>query len=105
VEIQTANLPSQAINLKIRISDRILPEAGDAELWRLSRLRWLNSLLAVDDELVPPFTPLEVKGKTVSCLGRKIKLSKYGLPEELQSFFNPEVTAVVSSSISLLNTV
>lgn len=102
VEIQTANLPPQTINLKIRISDRVLPEAGDSELWRLSRLRWLNSLLAVDEETVPPFTALEVKGRTISCLGRKIKLSKYGLPEELQSFFNPEVTAVGPGSFSLL---
>lgn len=103
VEILTANLPPLTINLKIRVSDRVLPESGDSELWRLSRLRWLNSLLAADDEVVPPFTPLEVRGRTIACLGRKISLSKYGLPEDIWSFFNQEVTAIGPSSVSLLD--
>jgi hypothetical protein len=103
VEILTANLPSRTINLKIRVSDRVLPESGDSELWRLSRLRWLNSLLAVDDEVVSPFIPLEVRARTIACLGRTISLSKYGLPEDIRSFFNPEVTAIVPKSISLLD--
>lgn len=103
VEIITANLPPRTINLKVRVSDRILPESGDSELWRLSRLRWLNSLLAVDDEVVPPFTPLEVRGRTIACLGRKISLSKYGLPKDIWSFFNQEVTAIGPSSVRLLD--
>lgn len=103
VEIQAAGLPPQTVNLKLRVTDRILPESGDSELWRLSRLRWLNSRLAVDDEIVAPFTPLEVKSRTISCLGRKVRLSKYGLPEDLQSFFSPEVTALGSRPISLLD--
>ncbi|MGQ9800763.1 MAG: glycoside hydrolase domain-containing protein [Candidatus Saccharicenans sp.] len=103
VVILTANLPPRAVNLKIKVSDRVLPESGDSELWRLSRLRWLNSLLAVDEEVVPPFIPLQVKGKTIACLGREIRLSKYGLPEDIRSFFNPEVTAIGPHSISLLD--
>lgn len=103
VEVQATGLPPQVIKLKIKVLDRVLPEAGDSELWRLSRLRWLNSSLAQDDEIVTPFTPLEVRGRTIGCLGRKIKLSKSGLPEELQSFFNPEVTALGSSPFGLLD--
>ncbi len=102
VEIETANLPSQKVKLRLTVSETIIPEAGDSELWRLTRLRWLNSQLAADDGVIPPFTPLEVRGRTISCLGRKIKLSRFGLPEELHSFFNPEVTAVGSGSLSLL---
>ncbi|MDI6697729.1 MAG: DUF6067 family protein [Candidatus Saccharicenans sp.] len=102
VEIETANLPSQTVRLRLTVSDRIIPEAGDSELWRLTRLRWLNSQLAADDQIIPPFSHLEVRGRTISCLGRKIKLSRFGLPEELHSFFNPEVTAVGSGSLSLL---
>ncbi|MCX8159829.1 MAG: DUF6067 family protein [Candidatus Saccharicenans sp.] len=103
VEIRAANLPPRVIKLKIKVSDRIIPESGDSEPWRLARLRWLNSSLAADDELTSPFIPIVVKGRTISCLGRKIKLSKYGLPEDLQSFFTPEMTALGSSPFSLLD--
>lgn len=103
VEILTASAPPRTVSLKIRVSDRIRPDSGDSELWRLSRLRWLNSLLAVDEEVVSPFTPLELRGRTIACLGRKIRLSKYGLPEDILSFFNPEVTAIGNSSVSLLD--
>jgi hypothetical protein len=101
-EIIAADLPSQKIRLKIKVTERVVQEAGDSELWRLSRLRWLNSLLAVDDEVVAPFTPLEVRGRTIRCLGRSLKLSKYGLPEEIQSYFNQEVTGLSSRAVALL---
>jgi hypothetical protein len=102
-EIIATDLPSQKIRLKIRVTERVVQEAGDSELWRLSRLRWLNSLLAVDDEIVAPFTPLEVRGRTIDCLGRSLKLSKYGLPEEIQSYFNQEVTGLSSKPLALLD--
>lgn len=101
-EILTSGHPPQTVKLRITVSDRVIPEAGDSELWRLSRLRWLNSLLAVDDEVVAPFTPLSVTGRTISCLGRRLKLSRLGLPEEIESFFNPEVTGLISRGFQLL---
>lgn len=102
VEIAAADLPAKRIRLKIQVTERVIQGAGDSELWRLSRLRWLNSLLAVDDEVVAPFTPLRIKERTISCLGRSLKLSKYGLPEEIQSYFNQEVTGLDSRPEALL---
>lgn len=103
VEVSAQNTPTRRIGLKIKITDEVLADAGDSELWRLSRLRWLNSLLAVDDEVVQPFTPLEVKGRTIKCLGRSLTLGKNGLPERIQSFFSPEVTTITTTSTDLLD--
>ncbi|MGB9765413.1 MAG: glycoside hydrolase domain-containing protein [Candidatus Saccharicenans sp.] len=102
VEISAENAPAKRINLKIQVASDVLPESGDSELWRLSRLRWLNSLIAVDDTVTHPFTPLELKGRTISCLGRRLSLSKSGLPENIQSFFTPEVTNIGRQPINLL---
>ncbi len=103
VEISASNLPPKRINLKIQVSEEILPEAGDSELWRLARLRWLNSRLAVDDEVVSPFLPIEVRGRTLRCLGRSLTLSRTGLPEKLESYFLPEVTGIGMRAMSLLD--
>jgi len=35
----------------------VLENGGIDDLWRMSRLKWLNSTLGVDDEVVPSFTP------------------------------------------------
>ncbi|MFO7692699.1 MAG: DUF6067 family protein, partial [Vicinamibacterales bacterium] len=43
-----------SVPMTIRVSPTIIPAHGDDEPWRLSRLRWLNSTMAVDDELVKP---------------------------------------------------
>ena len=42
-----------------------LKDRGDGELWRHSRLRWLNSTIGIDDEPTAGYPPLEVQGQTV----------------------------------------
>ncbi|HRT25665.1 MAG TPA: DUF6067 family protein [Candidatus Saccharicenans sp.] len=103
VAVSAQNLPAQKIILKIKVEDRILADSGDSELWRQSRLRWLNSQLAVNDEVIKPYTPLEVKGRTIKCLGRALTLGENGLPARIESFFTPELTAISSLSTDLLS--
>ncbi|MGB9835830.1 MAG: glycoside hydrolase domain-containing protein [Candidatus Saccharicenans sp.] len=102
-EIAAEKLPPQKIKIKLTVLPEVIPEAGDSEPWRLSRLRWLNSLLAVDEEVVRPFLPLEVKGKTIRCLGRTLTLSNYGLPEKIESYFIPEMTSIGSKPFAILD--
>ncbi len=46
------------IKLTLTVTDKTLTDAGDSDLWRLSRLWWLDSRIAVDDETVAPYTPI-----------------------------------------------
>ncbi|MFA4926157.1 MAG: glycoside hydrolase domain-containing protein [Candidatus Aminicenantales bacterium] len=103
VAVSAANLLAQKISLKIKVEDKVLSDSGDSELWRQSRLRWLNSQLAVNNEVVKPYRPLEVKGRTIKCLGRTLTLGENGLPVRIESFFTPELTAVSSTSTDLLS--
>ncbi len=73
------------IRLNIDVSRQTVEDAGDNDLWRQARLRWLDSTLAVDDEVTKPYTPLKVQGRTVSCLGREVRFAANGFPESILS--------------------
>lgn len=85
VSIGAANAPAQAVNVVLTVSANVIPEHGDTDLWRHARLRWLDSTLGLDDTVVAPYTPLEVRGDTVACLGRDVTLAPSGLLSSIRS--------------------
>jgi hypothetical protein len=95
-------LEKSPVTIKLTVSKRSIKAAGDDDPWRLSRLRWLDSKLALDDTIVFPFTPVEVEGKTIGILGRKVTLEKGGLPKSIQSYFAPEMTHLVEKGQEIL---
>jgi hypothetical protein len=74
-----------AVPLRLTVGAEVLEDAGDNELWRHSRLRWLDSTIGLDDGVVAPYTPLEVDGPTVRCLGRAVRFADTGLPQSIRS--------------------
>lgn len=81
------------VDVSIRVTGPVLQDAGDSGLQRLSRLRWLNSTLGLDDEVIPPFTPLQVESSTVKCLDRAVRFDALGLPESIVSRGNEVLAA------------
>jgi hypothetical protein len=102
ITIVPRGLPQSRVKLVLQVREEVLEDAGDSELWRLSRLRWLDSRIAFDDEIIPPYTPLVVRENTVSCLGRTMAIGQDGFPSRLSSFFSPEVTSVGREGRELL---
>jgi len=76
---------AQSVALELRVEGEALADSGDADLWRMSRLRWLNSALGLDDEVVPPYTPIQVEGDTLRFLGRSVTFGPRGLPASIVS--------------------
>lgn len=103
ITIKPHQLPGRSVELMLDIQNRALEDRGDSEPWRHSRLRWLNSQVAVDHERVDPFIPLSRKEKTISCLGREVTLDSTGLPCRIMSFFSPEVTRIEKTGNNILN--
>lgn len=103
VSIKPAGLAGQKIKLNLEISDQTILDAGDSEPWKHSRLRWLNSKIAFDDKIVPPFTPMVVRENSISCLGREVTIGKNGLPKSIVSYFAPEVTHLIEKGRELLS--
>jgi hypothetical protein len=94
VTIAPTGLPPAIVHVALTVADRTIVAAGDDEPWRHSRLRWLDSTLAFDDEVIAPYTPVQVRGNTVSILGRAVVVGDDGFPERIQSRFTEEMTAV-----------
>lgn len=88
VTISAQDMSPQTLRLHVTVKNKILEDRGDGDDARQSRLRWLNSTHAVDDEVCAPFTPVEVKGRVVSILGRTLELDESGLPARLTSFID-----------------
>ena len=85
----------RASPVTITVSNRIIPASGDDEPARHSRLRWLDSTLALDDEVVGPVhagrrcgTTPSASSAAPSCVGRD------GFPERIQSRFTQEMTSI-----------
>jgi hypothetical protein len=100
--IKPAGLPAQSINLALHVSSRLPAMSADDEPWKHSRLRWLDSTLALDDEIARPFTPIRVEADTLEILGRRMELGKSGLPAQLTSYYSPEVTSIQDRPTALL---
>lgn len=75
------------VPVAIRISGKELVDRGDGDLWRLSRLRWLNSTLGIADTPTHPYTPVTVKENRIGCLGREVTVDgNTGLPSQINSW-------------------
>ena len=102
VTVSAANAESKTVQVSLNVSENVIANHGDNEPWRHSRLRWLNSQIGFDDEVIAPYTPLVMKDKTISCLGREIKLSDLGLPEHITSYFKETMTGIGTKGRSVL---
>lgn len=85
VTVSTADAPPASIAVRLTVDATLLDDSGDGDLWRHARLRWLDSTLGLDDDVVAPYTPLEISGKTVACLGRDVTPANGGLPSSIRS--------------------
>lgn len=93
---------SKEIILHIKITEGLTTNGGIDEPEKMTRLKWLNSTLAQENTLIAPYTPLEIKGKEVSLLGRKVLLNATGLPDQIQTFFTPEMTSIGTKANDIL---
>ena len=102
VLVSPAGMESSPVMILLEISEEICRDAGDSDPWRHSRLRWLDSTIALDDGIVPPYTPLKIENIKLSCLGREVTLAKSGLLEGIKSYFTPAVTGIGNKGREIL---
>ena len=53
VTVHPTNAPPSSVELVLTVLATELPDRGDGDLWRLARLRWLDSTLGADRDVVP----------------------------------------------------
>jgi hypothetical protein len=94
--------PEKEIQLAIKVNNVLAKNGGVDEPWKMTRLGWLNSVMAQKNTVIAPYTPLTVKNNTVDLLGRKIELNTDGFPKQIQTFFTPEMTDYTDVANNLL---
>ena len=96
--IGAANARIQKIKVVIHVGNEVLADRGDADLWRHSRLRWLNSTLGLSDQLIPPFKALKREGQILNAGDNKqLVLNNRGLPDQITA----DITDLFSGPPSL----
>jgi hypothetical protein len=91
------------VRLTLDVEGEPVEDHGDGESWRLSRLRWLDSTIGLDDNhVVAPYEPVRRQRRTLSILGRQVELSNDGLPARIRSFFSAGNTAIVDVPTEIL---
>lgn len=79
------------IKINFKINDLRVANHGYNDLWRLSRIKWLNSTLEQNDNLVKPFVSPKLDENTIEILGRKIELGENALPKQVYSFYDEAI--------------
>jgi hypothetical protein len=93
---------TQAVALHLVVKEGVTHNGGIDQPEKMARLKWLNSTMAQENTVIAPYTPLEVKETEISLLGRKVLLSKNGLPSQIQTFFTPEMTSIGTKANDIL---
>jgi hypothetical protein len=92
VNVATANAGSRSVSVQLEVLDARAINGGDNEPDLMTRLAWLDSTIGTDPELiVEPFEPVTVDDRSLSILGRRVELGATGLPDQILSFFTPEI--------------
>jgi len=103
IRVQASGAPPAEVGLSLKVSGPALQDHGDGDAGRLSRLRWLDSTIGFDDDIVTaPFVPLNRKGRVISLLGRELALTPNGLPAGVESFFSPGNTKIGKEGRAML---
>ncbi len=98
VIVKPENAKATSIAINLNIAGGVVKNNGTDDLWRFSRLNWLDSTLGIDEDVVPPYTPLKVSGSTTECLNRAVRFGTMGLPESIVSKGNQILAAPIQIS-------
>ncbi len=102
VKVLANNYKTQVISIELTVTRSTVIEGNAIQPWKMTRLPWLNSTMAQKNTVIAPYTPLKVKGREISFLGRKLVINLNGLPDKIQTFFNERMTSYTERPNDLL---
>lgn len=92
--------PAMPVRLRIEVKRDFLRDGGVDQPERLSRLKWLNSTISLEETIKAPYTPLRVSGRTVSALGREVRFGDTGFPDSVRAGGQEVLAAPVGIVVS-----
>lgn len=91
------------VKIILKVNKNTLKDGGINEPQKQTRLTWLNSTMAQQNDVIKPYTPLVVKQQSITMLGRKVILDNTGFPRNIETFFTPEMTGTTDQPKEVLN--
>ncbi|MGG7664314.1 glycoside hydrolase domain-containing protein [Dyadobacter sp. BHUBP1] len=102
VYVTASNAPETAIDIALQIGGPVLSDKGISDPQKQTRLAWLNSTMAQQNDVISPYLPLQRQGNTISLLGRRFTVGSNGLPERIETYFTPEMTGLSTTPKDVL---
>ena len=91
VTVQASNAADKKMKIVLRVSDEVVQDGAEGELWKHARMWWFDSTLGIDERVPSPFKPVQMEGHTVKVLGREMELNDDGLPCGIRSYFSHDI--------------
>lgn len=88
VVIRAKGEAPHTVEIVLAVNGEALPEHGDNDGWRKTRLRWLDSRLGNAETPTSPYIPVTVKKQTLSYLGGTVELAPSGLPGKITTHYD-----------------
>lgn len=85
VSIAADGVAAQSVAVEITVSSNRLADRGDSELWKHSRLRWLNSRAGISNEPTKGYDKIKIEGEKLIVTGREITLAANALPKSIKA--------------------
>ena len=83
VTITADGVEPEIVTLFIKVLPTVIPDKGDSDLWRHSRLRWLNSTIAIDNEPVAPYHEMKLSGNVIEATDKFLEIGRNGMVERI----------------------
>lgn len=90
INIKTEN-EIKSFDVIFNINTSPVENNGYNDLWRLSRIKWLNSDIEQNENVAKPYTTPAIIDDRYIILGREIQISENGLPSQIYSKFDEAV--------------
>lgn len=109
VIVKADHVRPQQISIELKVLDKVIKDRGYDDLFRMSRLNWLDSKIGLDDSVFKPYTAVTLQNHTVGVLGRTLTFNRSGFPKEITSSFtnnNANITGtpknILASAIKMV---
>ena len=101
VTVSAGNAPTKIVNLALTVTNAVAVDHGDDEPTNYTRLRWLDSQLGANDEVIPPYTPVTLTNQTIGVLGRTLTFTNLGLPASIEAGTNEILQSPVQFNVEV----
>lgn len=91
-----------SIKLSVDFTGEYVANGGFNDIWRLSRLLWLNSTRFSNSAPVQPYFEPRIEANKIDVLGRDILISKSGLPENVLYYYDEGINLTAQCQKKLL---